>query len=61
MALSDVHFSEGDKQDFILEIPTAVYAGSINDMVVESGGSSGLLSEIPQVIGGGDNIFIISE
>lgn len=56
MALTDVNFQEGEGQDFLLELPTATYTGSVNDIAVESGGSQFLLLEA-----GGTNIFIMSD
>lgn len=61
MALTDINFQEGEGQDFITELPNAVYTGELNDALVEHGGSQYLLSEIPGVEGGGGNIFIMSE
>lgn len=63
MALSDINLQEKEGQDFILEIPSNVYSGSLNDMLAEAGGGQFILSEIPEVIGGGGggNIFIMSE
>lgn len=61
MALTDVNFQEGEGQDFIVEIPSAVYVGVLNDIVVETNGSQFLVSELPQATGGGGNIFIMSE
>lgn len=62
MALSDIVAQSGEGQDFILEIPTVVYAGSATDILIESGGSQFLLLETPLVTGGGGgNIFIMSE
>ncbi len=60
MALTDIHFQEGEKQDFILEIPSAVYAGSLTDMLIESSSTQYPLLEVPEVTGGG-SIFIMSE
>jgi hypothetical protein len=60
MALTDIHFQEGESMDFITEIP----AGTSNpalDILLENGGSQYLLNEIPEVVGGGSNIFIMSE
>ncbi len=59
MALTDVIFSGGEVQDFLVEIPTAVYSGSLEDVLVEESGSQTLMSEIPEASGG--NIFIMSE
>lgn len=61
MALTDVNFQEGDGQDFIVEIPSAVYSGSLEDITVEPSGSQFLLLETPEASGGGGNIFIMSE
>lgn len=62
MALTDVNFQEGEGQDFILELPTAIYGGSVSDMLVETSGSQFLLLEAPKITsGGGGNIFIMSE
>lgn len=61
MAIEDINFQEGEGQDFIVEIPTVVYSGSLSDMSVEESGSQFLLSEIPAVTGGGSNIFVMSD
>ena len=61
MALTDVNFQEGEGQDFIVELPSAVYSGSLNDIVVEPNGSQFPVSEIPIVENAGGNIFIMSE
>ena len=61
MALTDINFQEGDGQDFILEIPTAVYVGTIDDILVESRDAQRPVVEVPLVTGGGGNIFIMSE
>ncbi len=60
MALEDINFQEGEGQDFILELPTAVYSGSLSDINIEESGSQFLLSEIPAVAGG-SNIFVMSD
>lgn len=60
MALDDVNFSEGDGQDFIVEIPTAVYSGSLADIALESSSSQYFICEIPQAQGG-NTIFIIDD
>ncbi|MEK7552448.1 MAG: hypothetical protein AAB534_03470 [Patescibacteria group bacterium] len=57
MALTDVNFQEGEIQDFLLEVPTATYTGSVTDFLVESGGSQFMLLETPEI----DNVFIMSE
>lgn len=56
MALTDVNFQGGEVQDFLLELPTASYSGSVNDISVEASGSQFLLLEA-----GGTDIFIMSE
>lgn len=61
MALSDINFQEGEGQDFIVEIPTAVYTGSLTDINLEQGGVQCILHELPEVIGGGGNVFIIND
>lgn len=60
MALDDINFQEGEGQDFIVEVPTAVYSGALSDINVEANGSQVLLSEIPAVAGG-SNIFVMSD
>ena len=60
MALTDIHFQEGEAMDFITEIP----AGTSNpalDILLEDGGSQYLLTEVPAASSGGSNIFIMSE
>lgn len=61
MALSDINFNQGEGQDFIVEVPTATYTGSLNDVALEPSGGQFLLCEIPQVQGGGNTIFIIDD
>ena len=61
MALTDINFQEGDGQDFVTEIPDAVYSGSLSNALVEPGGSQYLVTETPLVTGGGGNIFVISD
>lgn len=58
MALIDVNFQAGEIQDYIVEIPSAVYVGEIDDIDIEPGSTQYLVTEIP---GGGGNIFIMSE
>ncbi len=60
MALEDINYQEGEGQDFIVEIPSAIYAGSVTDIVTESSSTQYLLLEVPAVTGGG-NVFIMSE
>lgn len=60
MALTDVNFQSGEGQDFLIELPSAVYSGSLNDASIEGGGSQCLLLEVPAVEASG-NIFIMSE
>lgn len=59
MALTDVNFSEGEKQDFLVEVPSAVYVGTITDALFESSSTQYPVNEIPEQEGG--NVFIISE
>lgn len=61
MTLSDINFQESEGQDFVLELPSTVYGGVVSDIVVETNGEQFLLLEAPRVIGGGGNIFIMSE
>ena len=58
MALTDVNFQEGEVQDFILEVPSAVYVGSVTDILVEPSGSQFMVLETPEA---GGNVFIMSE
>jgi hypothetical protein len=60
MALTDINFQEGDRQDFVLEIPTFSHPGQLGDILIEPS-SVILLAEIPGATGGGGNIFIMSE
>lgn len=59
MALTDVNFQEGEKQDFIIELPSASYNGNLEDITVEPSSTQFLLLEVPET--GGSNIFIMSE
>ncbi len=59
MALTDINFQEGESVDFINEIPLGGL-GTPTDIIVEDSGSQTLLTEVPEVTGGG-NIFIMSE
>ncbi len=58
MALTDVNFQDGEIQDYIVEIPSEAYAGSVDDITIESSSTQYLVTEIPR---GGGNIFIMSE
>lgn len=58
MALDDVNFAAGDGQNFLVEFPTATYDGVIEDVMVETDGSSQLIMELPEAAG---DIFIMSE
>lgn len=58
MALSDVQFQEGEKQDFIVELPVASYSGAFTDVLIEPASTQYLLLEAPA---SGGNIFIMSE
>lgn len=63
MALTDIHFQEGDRQDFLLEVPAGIL-GTPTDILVEGGSNRYLVLEAPLIVdqgGGGGNIFIMSE
>lgn len=60
MALVDVNFSQGEGQDFLVEVPSAVYSGTLTDALVEPGSTQYLVNEIPAQEGG-SNVFIITE
>jgi hypothetical protein len=63
MALTDIHFQEGDGQDFLFENPAGVSNPAL-DILFESGGGQYFLMETPLIVdqgGGGGNIFIMSE
>lgn len=57
MALTDVYFQEGEGQDFLVELPVAVYSGTLSDAVADSG-SQYPTQEIPS---SSSRIFVISE
>lgn len=61
MALTDVNFSEGEGQDFLVELPAGDYDGAFGDIVVEPGSTQYLVTEVPVVEGGDGDIFIIGE
>lgn len=62
MALEDINFSEGEGQDFLVELPSAAHAGSLGDILCEGDSAQYMVNEIPEVQGGGDgDIFIIGE
>ncbi len=56
MALTDIHFQEGEVQDFIIEIPSAIYSGLLTDILIEPSGSQYCVVEVD-----GGNIFIVGE
>ena len=62
MALTDINFQEGDRQDFMLEVPVGTL-GTPNDILVENNTTRYLELETPLIVtgGGGGNIFIMSE
>ena len=60
MAIIDIVGQSGDSQDFIVEIPAGNAAYVPADIVVEEDGAP-LCIEVPEVTGGGGNIFIMSE
>lgn len=60
MALLDVNFSQGEGQDFVVEVPT----GTLNapaDILIETDSTTYPVLEAPEVTGGGGNIFIIND
>jgi hypothetical protein len=61
MALTDINFQKGEIQDYVLELPTASYVGSVNDILTEHSSTQFPVLEAPLVTGGGSNIFIMSE
>jgi len=60
MAITDIVAQVGDGQDFILEIPAGNASFIPSDALIETDGSL-LINEIPSVVGGGGNIFIMSD
>jgi hypothetical protein len=62
MALTDIDFSEGEGQDFIVELPQGTLETPA-DILVESESDAFLLLETPEVVGGGGegDIFIIND
>lgn len=63
MALTDINFQEGDRQDMMIEINTGA-SNSPTDILIENSGTQYLLLETPLIVnqgGGGGNIFIMSE
>lgn len=63
MALNDIQFQEGDRQDMVLEIATGSDT-TPTDILIENSGTQYLVLETPLVVnqgGGGGNIFIMSE
>ena len=59
MALTDIVFQEGEKQDFIVEVPTGTLSSPV-DILMESGSTQYPVVETTQPISAG-NIFIMSE
>lgn len=60
MALTDINFQEGDRMDFINEIPVGTLYAPV-DILVENDNTRYLLLETPTADGGGGSIFIMSE
>lgn len=58
MALTDIHFQEGDTQNFLVEIPLDMLHAPI-DIVFEPASPQYLVMEL--TLSGGGNIFIMSE
>lgn len=55
--LTDIHFQQGERQDFIVELPTGILHAPVDILFDESSGQA-IISEL--VLTGG-NIFIMSE
>jgi hypothetical protein len=60
MAINDILAQSGDGQDFIVEIPAGNPAYTPSDILAEDDGTL-LCVEVPEVTGGGGNVFIMSE
>jgi len=61
MAINDILAQSGDAQDFVVEIPAGNGSYTPSDVLIQSDEAL-LMSEIPEVTGGGGgNIFIMSE
>lgn len=58
MALTDIHFQQGDTQNFIVEIPLDMLHAP-TDILFETGSGQFLVMELR--LSGGGNIFIMSE
>jgi hypothetical protein len=56
MSLTDINFSEGDGQDFLIEVPSGTLNAPV-DILVESGGAQYPIENIPKQ----GRIFVISE
>ncbi|HAG27398.1 TPA: hypothetical protein DCG61_01280 [Patescibacteria group bacterium] len=59
MALSDINFQEGDKQEFLLEIEAGPLLAAEDFLTRDFNGA--MIGEIAGQGGGGNNIFIMSE
>ena len=60
MALEDIVYSEGDKQDFIVE-ENRGNVGAVEDVLTEGGSNSGMLvNEIPEKSGAGESNYTFS-
>lgn len=60
MAAIDIVAQSGDGQDFIVEIPAGNAGYLPSDILLGSGGAF-MCAEVPEVTGGGGNIFIMSD
>jgi hypothetical protein len=60
MALTDIHFQEGDRMTYVVEVPVGTLNAPV-DILIENNSTRYLLLEIPQVTNAGGNIFIMSE
>ncbi len=60
MAIIDILAQSGDGQDFILEVPAGNAGYTPDDFLLGSNGAI-FCSEVPAIVDGGGNIFIMSE
>lgn len=61
MALTDIDFSEGEGQDFLVEVPLGLL-NAPDDILIEAGSIGFPVLETPEVTAGGDgDIFIIND
>lgn len=55
--LTDINFQQGERQDFIVEVPTGTLNAPVDILFEESGGQAFILEATLT----GGNIFIMSE